>query len=146
MPGFSLPEMLVPQHGLTRYIRVGLSVEDGIMIWRRPRRILGVIPFGRHVIRIPVEDVESMRIRDLSVRWWRLPIPVAIVVAAALLTPWQLMVPLILFGAWTGFVSFGPYLEAATRDGTAHRVAVCFGHRIDAELFIEAVTGEPVAA
>ena len=123
MSRLSLPEMLIPQHNLTRYIRVGLSAEDGVMIWRRPRRILGVIPFGSREIRIPVDEIDSMRIQNRTIRWWRLPIPIAIIVTAATLTPWQLMVPLILFGAWTAFVSFGPFLEAETRDGAAQRVA-----------------------
>lgn len=139
-----LPEMILPQHNLTRYIRVGLSAENGAMVWRVPRRIFGVIPIGTRVVRIPVDEVSEMRIQDLTVRPWRLPIPIALAVGAALFTPWWAMVPLMLAALWMAFVSFGPFMEATTRDGRRHRVAVCFGHRLDAELYIEAVTGRPV--
>ena len=136
----TLPEMILPQHNLTRYLRVGLSVTDGTMIWRLRRLVLGVMPFGSREVRVPVARVASMRLQNWTMRPWRWSFTVGLIVAAALLTPWWVMTPLILLGAWTSFVSIGPSLQVTTIDGAAHRAAVCFGHRIDAELFIEAVT------
>ena len=57
-----LPEMILPQHNLTRYVRVGLSVTDGVMIWRLRRLVLGVLPFGSRELRLPVARVASMRL------------------------------------------------------------------------------------
>lgn len=136
----SLPEMILPQHNLTRYVRAGLSVTDGTMLWRLRHLVLGVLPFGSREVRIPVARVASMRLQDWTMRPWRWPFTVGLIVAAALLTPWWVMTPLVLIGAWTSFVSIGPSIQVITIDGATHRAAVCFGHRIDAELFIEAVT------
>ena len=135
-----LPEMILPQHNLTRYVRVGLSVTDGIMVWRLRRLVLGVMPIGSRQIRVPVAQVTSMRLQDWTMRPWRWPFTIGLIVAAALFTPWWVMTPLILIGAWASFVSIGPSLRVTTIDGAVHRAAVCFGHRLDAELFVEAVT------
>jgi len=141
-----LPEMILPQHNLTRYVRVGLSVTDGVMIWRLRRLVLGVLPFGSRELRLPVARVASMRLQDWTMRPWRWPFAIGLIVAPALLTPWWVMTPLILIGAWASFVSIGPSLQVTTIDGETRRAAVCFGHRLDAELFIEAVTDIAQAA
>jgi hypothetical protein len=135
----SLPEMTLPQHNLTRYIRVGLSVVDGVMVWRLRRLVLGVIPLGWTEITVPVGEVTSLRLQDWTFRPLRILAALAVVVAAAVLTPWYVTVPVIIVGLWIGFVGIGPSLQATTDDGAEHRVAVCFGHRFDAELFIEAI-------
>jgi hypothetical protein len=46
-----------------------------------------------------------------------------------------------LFGIWVTLVSLGPHLEVGTLSGKRHRVGVCFGHQIDAELYAAAVNG-----
>ena len=38
-----LPETRLPQHNLTRYIRVRLEVSDGVLRWQLPRTLLGVV-------------------------------------------------------------------------------------------------------
>jgi hypothetical protein len=136
----TVPEMILPQHSLTRYVRVGLSVTDGTMVWRLRRLVLGVVPFGSREVRVPVARVASMQLHDRTMRPWQWVFTVGLIAAAALFTPWWVMTPLILLGVWAGLVSIGPSLRVTTIDDAVHRAAVCFGHRIDAELFIEAVT------
>jgi hypothetical protein len=46
-----------------------------------------------------------------------------------------------IFGIWVTLVSLGPHLEVGTLSGKRHRVGVCFGHQIDAELYAAAVNG-----
>ena len=115
----SLPPILVPQHNLARYRRVRLEVTDGVFRWDEPRTVLGIIPVGRR-----------------AGRWATSLLAVAAAVVGFLLLPWWLAVPLLLVALWVLVVSTGPYLEARTLSGGRRRVAVCFGHKIDAELFM----------
>lgn len=134
-----LSEMRLPQHNLARYLRVRLSVTDGMMVWVVPRTIMGVVPIGVRRLDIPVEDIAAVELHDRTLRPQRLPLAAALIALPPFFAPWWLMVPLILIGAWMLFVSLGPSLEAQTHSGRAHRAAVCFGHKIDAEIFIAAV-------
>ncbi len=134
-----LSEMQLPQHNLTRHLRVRLSVADGAMVWVAPRTIMGVVPIGVRRLDIPVDDIAAVRLSDRILRPQRLPVAAALIALPPFFLPWWLMVPLIPIGLWMLLVSLGPRLEAETRSGRTHRAAVCFGHKIDAEVFIAAV-------
>jgi hypothetical protein len=73
------------------------------------------------------------------VRPFRLLAGVAIVVAPFVLAWWWAAVPMVLVGLWVALVSLGPQLEVVTVAGARHRAAVCFGHQMDAEIYVEAV-------
>lgn len=134
-----LPPMRLPTHGLARYVRVRLEVAGGELRWEVPRAFLGVIPVGKRRVRVPVAEIDSVRVHS-PVRWLRLAVGAACVAVPLVLGLWWLAVPLGLLGVWVALVAFGPHLSVVTRAGEKHRVAICFGHRIDAELFVDAVT------
>lgn len=134
----SLPPMTLPQHGLTRYLRVRLAVADGSLQWALPRALLGIVPLGVRQVRVPLGDVRSARL-GMVVRPLRLLAGVACIAVPLILTLWWLAVPAALLGLWVILVSFGPHLEVVTRTGARHRAGVCFGHRIDAELYLAGV-------
>ena len=100
---------------------------------------MGVVPIGVRRFDIPVDDIAAVRLRDRTLRPLRLPLAAALIALPPFLLPWWLMVPLILIGFWKLFVSFGMGIEAETHSSRTHRAAVCFGHKIDAEVFIAAV-------
>jgi hypothetical protein len=55
------------------------------------------------------------------------------------LVPWWAALPLLILGLWVTLVALGPQLALRTHSGAQHRAAVCFGHQLDAELYIAAV-------
>ena len=137
--GDRLPPMLVPQHNLARYLRVRLEVLDGILRWLAPRTILGIVPIGTKRFELPVAEVAAMRISRV-VRPLHLVLGLACVVVPFVLGwRWFAVIPMVILGLWLILIGFGPRLEVLTRAGRRHRVAVCFGHALDAELFIAGV-------
>jgi hypothetical protein len=133
--------MVLPQHGLTRYLRVRLEVVDGVLRWERPRTMLGIVPLGISRLGIPLAHVRGLRLRQRAMRPFRL-IPGLLLIGLPLFVlPWWAAVPLMVIGVWVTFVSLGPRLEIDTRAGKHHRTGVCPGHQFDADLFIEAVNG-----
>jgi hypothetical protein len=135
----SLPPIIVPTHGLTRYLRVRLGVTDGVMWWEVPRTILGVVPAGVRRIDVPVDDVGSLQVHR-TVRPFGVLVGVALLVTPLVLGWWWLALPMGVFGLWVILVALGPRLEVETGAGRRETAAVCFGHQFDAELFIDAVT------
>ncbi len=138
--GESLPPMILPQHGLTRFLRVRLEVQDGALRWMRPRTLLGIVPLGTLRWAMPLGEVDLLRLRRATPRPVRLASGLLLLAVPLFVLPWWVAVPVMLFGAWVLLVSLGPALEVKTTSGKRHRVAVCFGHQIDADLFIEAVS------
>ncbi len=136
----SVPPMLVPQHNLARYLRVQLEVTDGVLRWRVPRALLGVIPVGARSIGISIAEIRSIRILERTVHPLRLLVGTVLLVAPGFLFPWWVAVIMGMAGLWIVLVSLGPNLEVVTTGNRHHRAAVCFGHRFDAELYIDAVT------
>lgn len=136
-----LPPMVLPQHGLTRYLRVRLEVTDGELCWERPRALLGIIPVGVGRLGIPLAQVRGLRLRQPAVRPFRLVVGLLLIGLPPFVLPWWAAVPLLLVGVWVTLVSLGPRLEIDTHTGKRHRTGVCFGHQFDADLFIEAVNG-----
>ena len=47
--------------------------------------------------------------------------------------------PLLVLGLWVVLVALGPQLKLATRSGATQHAPVCFGHQLDAELYIAVV-------
>lgn len=136
----TLPPVRLPQHGTTRYLRVEFEVEDGVVRWVTPRTILGIVPIGTRRIEVPIEGVGALRLRRV-VHPVRLVVGAACILVPPALALWWAAVPLAVFGLWVILVSVGPHLEMVTSAGTKHRAAVCFGHQIDAELYVDAVGG-----
>ena len=141
-PGGDLPPITVPVHGTTRYLRATIAATDGVMTWRAPTTVLGVVPIGEHTIEVPVGDIESIRTVEVG----RAPNGLNLVLGILLLaTPWFVLrwwvaLPIAVGGLWASLVALGPKLEAVTTGGERHRIGVCFQHQLDADLFVEAVT------
>ena len=134
----TLPVIIVPTHGMTRYLRVRLGVADGVMEWQVPRTILGIVPFGVRRVAVPVASIRVVRIhRTLR--------PVSAVAGLACIALpiavqwWWLVVPFCAGGLALIAISVGPRLEATTARGRTYRADVCFGHEFDADLYAEAV-------
>jgi hypothetical protein len=53
--------------------------------------------------------------------------------------PWWASVPLLILGLWIVLVALGPQLLLRTRSSRTYRAPVCFGHQLDAELYISVV-------
>ncbi len=138
-PREDLPPLLLPQHGLTRYLRVRLGVEDGELRWERPRTLLGIVPLGTRRLAVPLGELSSLRLRRSTPRPVRLTIGVLLIGLPFALVPWWLALPLLLIGVWVTLVALGPGLEIVTSAGRRRNAAVCFGHEFDADLFVEAV-------
>ncbi len=134
----SVPPMIMPAHGLVRYCRTEVEVDDGIVRWKVPRTLLGVLPIGYRSIAVPVADVASIRI-DRIVRWLDLLMGLALMIVPWFFVPWWASIPFLMLGLWVVLVSLGPELELVTRSGKTHGAAVCPGHELDAELYIAAV-------
>ena len=47
--------------------------------------------------------------------------------------------PVVLFGLGLALLSFGPHVELVTSAGQVHRAGVCWGHKLDGELYADAV-------
>ena len=136
---YSVPRTTLPVHGTTRYIRTHVAVDDGVLKWEVPRTLLGMIPVGSRLIDVPVADVESVRLRRVVPHPVRVAIGVALVAAPWFLVPWWASVPLLILGLWTILIALGPHLEVVTKAGKVHRSPICFGHSLDAELYMAAV-------
>jgi hypothetical protein len=136
-PG-GLPPLILPQHNLTRYLRVRLEVTGGMLRVAAPRALLGLVGLGMRRVEIPIADVVVLKV-GRGVRLLRFLAGVACIVAAAVLAPWWIIVPMVAAGLWVILVSLGPQLEVVTSSGTRHRAGVCFTHRLDGELFAGAV-------
>ena len=134
----SVPPMIMPAHGLVRYCRTKVEVDDGVVRWDMPRTLLGVLPLGSRSVAVAVDDVASIRI-DRVVRWFDLTMGLALMIAPWFFLPWWASSLLLILGTWVALVSLGPELEIETRSGTKHGAAVCPGHELDAELYITAV-------
>ena len=134
-----LREMLLPQHGLARYRRIRLDVTAGVLRWQHPRTLLGIVPFGRIRVELPLGDLESVHLQRPAFRALPLAGGLLLLAVPLFVIPWWIAVPLMVVGAWAALVSFGPQLVVLTRAGKRHRAAVCFGHQLDADLFVAAV-------
>lgn len=137
----SLPPMLLPQHGLARFLRVELEVDAGVLRWRRPRTVLGVLPLGVSRLEMPLADISNLHLQTRPLRPGRLAAGFLLVALPFFFLPWWMALLLVISGVWVILVSLGPQLEVTTASGKRHRAAVCFGHQFDADLFIEAVHG-----
>ena len=100
------PPITIPTHGLTRYLRVRVSVIDHM---------------GR------------------TVRVFPLVVGVSLVVAPWFFLPWWGAALPAASGLWVILVALGPQLVVATRSGRQHHAAVCFGHQLDADLYMDVV-------
>ena len=141
------PPIRVPTHNLTRYSRTTVEVSDNTVRWEVPRTILGLVPVGTRQVAVPVDDVVSIRV-GRAVSPLRLVIGLAGVILPWFFLPWWASLPLLLLGLWIVLVALGPQLMLATQDGKTHRAPVCFGHQLDAELYISVVedlTAQPGA-
>ncbi len=136
--GGFIPRTVLPTHNLTRYLRLKMEVNDGVLRWEVPRALFGIIPIGTHRLALPVAEVESATI-GRAARPLLLVLGLAAIAVPPFFTPWWVMVPMILLGVWLTLVSLGPRLEVWTVTGERHRAPVCFGHQFDADLFAEAV-------
>jgi len=132
------PQIAVPVHGLTRYLRTKLEATDGVLRWEVPRTLLGVVPIGVRHVSVPVANVLSQQV-GRGVRPFNLVAGAACIAVPLILGLWWAAVPLVIFGAWVVLVSLGPRLEVVTHTGTEHHANVCLSHQIDAELYMAAV-------
>lgn len=108
------------------------------MRWEVPRTLLGVVPVGVRRVSVPVTEVQSIDL-GRTVRPLHLTIGLGLVAVPAILGLWLLLLPLGLLGLWVALVSMGPAMVALTRNGERHRADVCFGHQLDADLYMEVV-------
>ena len=138
VPGRSVPPILVPMHGLTRYLRASLGVTDGVMTWDVPRTLLGIVAIGMRRIRVPVEEIADVTL-GRAVRPLRFVAGAAVAAGPWFALPWWAALPITLPGVWVVLASTGPRLEVAMKDGDRHRVDVCFGHQMDADLYLAAL-------
>lgn len=132
------PPIRVPTHNLTRYLRVTVEVMGNIVRWSVPRTILGLIPIGVRLVAVPIGDVASITV-GRSVRPLHLLIGFAGVILPWFFLPWWISLPLLVVGLWIVLVALGPQLVLVTNANETHRAAVCFGHELDAELYIAVV-------
>ena len=130
--------MTVPAHGTTRYLRTDLEVDDGVMRWHAPRTVLGIVRIGTRTIEVPVEDIRKIRMHR-GLRLLPRLVAIALVLLAWVLLPWWLAAVFTIIGLWALLITLGPRIEVETRSGRIHSAPVCFGHGIDAELFIDGV-------
>lgn len=137
------PPILVPAHNLARWVHAKLAVRNGVMRWEVPRTILGIIPVGKRVMEVPTSEVLGIRV-GRTVRPMGAGAGIALIVLPFLFEwGWwaALTVPI---GVWAFLVATGPRIEAKTSRGRTIRANVCFGHKLDADLYIAAV--EDIAA
>ena len=136
-PGW-LPPIDLPVHPLTRYLRVRLEVTDGVLRWEVPRTLLGLLPIGTRHVGVPMTKVRSARVRMVLHPLHLLAGTACIVLPLAFGLGW-FAAPLVIIGAWAALASFGPHVEVTTSGVARHRAGVCYGHRIDGELYATAV-------
>lgn len=136
--GLSVPPMVIPAHNLARWIHARLAIADGNLRWETTRTLLGIVPVGRRTIEVPASAVEWIHI-GRSFRPLNFTVGVAAMITPLLIGHgwWALLtVPV---GLWITLVSLGPRMVAKIETGETCRVDVCFGHQIDADLYIAAV-------
>jgi hypothetical protein len=56
--------MVLPQHGLTRYLHVRLGVTEGVLWWERPRTALGIVPIGTERVEVSLDELRSLRLHQ----------------------------------------------------------------------------------
>ena len=132
------PPIRVPTHNLARYLRVTVEVSGNTVRWEVPRTILGLIPAGLRLVAVPIDEVASIR-TGRTVRPVRLLIGLAGVIVPWFFLPWWVSLLLLVVGLWMILVALGPQLILTTHDDTTHSAPVCFGHQLDAELYIAIV-------
>jgi len=135
----SVPRTTLPVHGTTRYIRTHLQVDDGLLRWEVPRTLLGMVPAGSRLIEVSLTDVADLRMRRVVPHPIRLIVGAACVIVPWFFVPWWLSVPLLMLGLWTILIAVGTHLELETKSGRLYRSPICFGHSLDAELYMAAV-------
>jgi hypothetical protein len=134
-----LPEMRLPMHGITRYLRVRIEVDEGVLRWAVPRALFGLIPIGVQHIAAPVSTLRSVGVR-MVVTTHRLLTGLAVAAIPWFFLPWWWSLPITLVGAAIALTSIGPHLEATTREGRRLCAPVCQGHKIDAELYADGLS------
>ena len=132
------PPIRVPTHNLTRYSRTTVEVSDNTVRWRVPRTILGLVPAGVRLVAVPIDDVASIRV-SRTVRPLRLLVGLAGVVLPWFFLPWWVSLPLLILGLWVVLVALGPQLILTTKKHERYQAPVCFGHQLDAELYMSVV-------
>ena len=135
----SVPRTTLPVHGTTRDIRTHLAVDDGVLRWEVPRTLLGMIPIGSRLVEVPLVEIDELVMRKVVPHPLRLAAGAALVVIPWFVLAWWLSVPLLVLGLWTILITFGPHMELHTKTGAVHRAPICFGHALDAELYMAAV-------
>ena len=137
-PNLSVPPIVVPTHGLARWVRNELGVTDGVMRWRLTQTLVGVVPLRTRQVAVPAADVAEIGV-GRAVRPLGLAVGLATIVLPLVLGWgwWALLTfPL---GVWICLVALGPQMGAVTSRGHHYRVDVCFAHQIDADLYMDAV-------
>jgi hypothetical protein len=132
------PPITIPTHQLTRYLRVRVSVVDHQLQWDVPKTLLGVMPMGARQVMIPVGEVQSIDM-GRTVRAVPLIVGIALIAAPWVLLPWWFALPVAIVGLWVAIVALGPQLVVTTRSGKRPSAAVCFGHQLDADLYMDVV-------
>ncbi len=140
-----VPATTLPQHPLTRYLKVRLEVTDGVLKWQLPWALLGIIPWGTRHVTMPINEIGNITVR-MALRPLRLIAGAIIAVVSLMLGIGWAAAPLVAFGVWVAAVSFGPQVELLTTGGATRRAPVCFAHRIDAEMYAAAVNALMVEA
>jgi hypothetical protein len=128
----------VPTHNLTRYLRTTVEVSDNTVRWEVPHTILGLFPVGNRQVVVPVDDVASIRV-GRRVRPLRFLIGLGGAILPWFFLPWWASLLLLIVGLWIVLVALGPQLILATHKSETHQAPVCFGHQLDAELYISVV-------
>lgn len=131
-----LPEMRLPVHGITRYLRVRIEVDDGVVRWAVPRALVGLIPIGVRRVAAPVSTLRSVGVRRV-VTTHRLLTGLVVAASPWFFLRWWWSLPITLVGAAIALTSIGLHLEVNTREGRRLCAPVCEGHRIDAELYAD---------
>lgn len=100
--------------------------------------IEGILPIGRRVIDMPVEEVATLEVGKV-IHPVRLTVTVAVLVLAILTGSWWIVVPGVVIALWIVVVAFGPNLIPTTTSGDRETTAICLGHQIDGEFHRDAV-------
>ncbi|NQV08025.1 hypothetical protein HQ535_15925, partial [bacterium] len=113
----SLPEMTVPMHNLTRYLRARVAVFGGVMTWQIPRTLLGIIPIGQRKVEVPVGEIRSLKMNGRTMHPISSLVGMVAVATPWFFLPWQGALLILIIGLWVLVVSLGPGIEASTRRG-----------------------------
>ncbi|MBI5156869.1 MAG: hypothetical protein HZA58_02510 [Acidimicrobiia bacterium] len=131
-----LPEMRLPVHGITRYLRVRIEVDDGVLRWAVPRALLGLVPIGVRHVSAPVSTLRSVGVRRV-VTTHRLLTGLVVAAIPWFYLRWWWSLPITLVGAAIALTSIGLHLEVTTGKGRRLCAPVCEGHKIDAALYAD---------